>query len=173
MRLGVIRSLIILFEVIILFLLQSTVFTNLALAGVVPDLLIILVISVAFTRGKLPGMFAGLLCGLITDFCYGDFVGLCAIFYLLIGYIAGFSNKIYDENDYTLPIILIGVSELVYNLMYYIFNFLLRGKLNIGYYFFRFMIPRVIYTVLISILLYKLFNLINIALRRLDKDDVI
>lgn len=166
-----IRFLLVIIEVVVLFLFQSTVFPHFALAGVVPDLLIILVVSIAFMRGRIPGLLTGLLCGLITDFCYGDLIGLCSFFYMIIGYTVGYSNKIYDENDYTIPIIMIALSELIYNFMYYIFNFLLRGKLNIGYYFFRFMLPRVIYTVLISILLYKFFNFINIKLKSISKND--
>ena len=63
-----------------------------------------------------------------------------------------------------------GVSELFYNLMYYLFFYLLSGKLNIGFYMVRFMFPRVIYTVLIAILLYKFLNSCNIFFKRFDRD---
>ncbi|MBP5159561.1 MAG: hypothetical protein ILP10_04615 [Lachnospiraceae bacterium] len=89
-------------------------------------------------------------------------MGLFAFMYMLIGYLTGFSFKIYDPEDYTLPLFLVIAAEFVYNLLYYIFFFLLNGKLNIGYYIFRFAMPRVIYTVLISILLYKLINFLNV-----------
>ena len=73
-------------------------------------------------------------------------------------------------NDYTIPLILIGVAELFYNLLYYLVFYLLQGKLNIGYYLVRFMFPRVIYTVLLAILLYKFLNVCNIFLKRFDRD---
>ncbi len=157
-------------EAVILYVLQSSVFTSIALAGVVPDLLLILVVSVAFMRGRIPAMFTGLICGLMIDCTYVSFMGLFAFMYLLIGYLAGFLHRFYDENDYTIPLILVGVAELFYNLMYYLFFYLLQGKLNVGFYILRFMIPKVIYTVLIAILLYKLLNSCNIFFKRFDRD---
>lgn len=154
----------------LLYVLQTSVFTGIALAGVVPDLLLILVIGVAFMRGRIPAMFTGLVCGLLIDCSYCDFVGLFAMLYLIIGYIAGFAHRIYDENDYTLPLVLIGFGELLYNFMYYIVFYLLEGKTNIGFYIVRFMFPKVIYTVLIGIILYKLLNACNIFLMRFDQD---
>lgn len=159
-----ILTILVLIGAIIMFLLQSTVFPHIALAGVVPDLMLILVVSVAYTRGRTAGVLTGFFCGILADFCFGDYIGVTAAIYLSIGYAAGIANKIYDEEDFTLPVVFMGVGELVYNIIYYIINFMFRGKMNLPYYFFRFMIPRVIYTVLISILLYKIFNFISIKL---------
>lgn len=159
-----------LFEILFCFLLQSAVFPHIALAGVVPDILMILVVSVGFSRGRTPGLLVGLAAGLLVDFTYGDFVGLFAILYMFIGYLVGFSSKIYDREDYTIPLLLVGVSEFLYNLFYYIFFFLLQGKLNMGYYIYRFAMPRIIYTVLISIVFYKLFSIIFHAIAPLKKD---
>ena len=91
-----IRVLLVFVELILCFLLQSTVMPALSLAGVVPDLLLILVITVAYTRGRVAGMLTGFAAGLLTDVCFNDMVGLCALFYLCIGYIAGYSQKIYE-----------------------------------------------------------------------------
>ena len=166
----IIRIFCVLIEVIILYVLQSSVFTSIALAGVVPDLLLILVVSVAFMRGRIPAMFTGLVSGLVVDCCYGSSIGIFALMYILIGYLAGLAHRIYDENDYTIPLVLVGVSELIYNLMYYVVFYLLNGKLNLGFYLVRFMFPKVIYTVLIAILLYKLLNTCNVFLMRFDRD---
>lgn len=166
----IIRTLFVLIGAVLLYVLQTSVFTGIVLAGVVPDLLLILVVAVAFTRGRIQGMLTGLVCGLLIDCTYCEFLGLFALLYMLIGYIAGYSHRIYDENDYTIPLVLVGVGELVYNLMYFIVFYLLKGKTNIGFYIVRFMFPKVIYTVLIGILLYKLINACNIFLMRFDQD---
>ena len=166
----IIRILAVLIEAVILYVLQATVFTSVALAGVVPNLLLILVVSVAFMRGRIPAMLTGIVCGFMIDCTYSSFLGLFALIYMFIGYLAGLTHRIYDENDYTLPLILVGVSELLYNLIYYLFFYLLQGKLNVGFYIVRFMFPRVIYTVLISILLYKLLNVCNQFFTRFDRD---
>ena len=59
-----IRIIVIGIEIVICFLLQSSVFPHFELAGVVPDVLMILVVATAYTRGILPGLFTGLFSGL-------------------------------------------------------------------------------------------------------------
>lgn len=154
---------------ILLFVLQSALFPRIELAGVVPDLMLILVISVAYTGGRVPGLLTGLFCGLLADFYYSDIVGVTALLYLCIGWFTGYANRIYDEEDFTLPLLFTGAGELVYNFLYYIINFLFRGRLNFTFFFFRIMIPKVIYTVFISVLLYKLINLIFIKYSEYDR----
>lgn len=166
----IIRVLFVLLQTVILYILQTSVFSEIALAGVVPDLLLILVISVAFMRGRIPAMLTGLVAGLVLDCSYNSVIGILALFYMFIGYLAGYAHKVYDENDYTIPLVLIGAGELLYNLMYYIVFLLLEGKLNLGYYLVRFMFPKVIYTVLVSIVFYKLFNMCNVYMMRFDEN---
>lgn len=165
----IIRTLIVLAEVVILFLMQTTVFPSIALAGVVPDLLLILVVNIGFMRGRTRALLTGLLCGFMLDCCYNNIIGVYALMYMSIGYLAGFSHRIYDENDYTIPLLITGIAEFLMNIMYFIVYFLLQGKLNIGFYLYRFTIPRILYTIVISILLYKFNNLLNVRLRRLEE----
>lgn len=73
----------------------------------------------------------------------------------------GFANKIYSDDDYTLPILFVAISDLVYGFLYYGFEFLLRGKLNFPYYLVRIILPEIVYTVVASILLYKLLHIVN------------
>lgn len=168
-----IRFVVTLIEILICFLLQSAVFPHFALASVVPDVMMVLVVANAYSRGVFPGMFTGLLCGLMIDCLYGDVIGLYAILYMVIGYLNGYSYKIYDKEDVTIPLVLIAVSKFVYCFFYYVVEFLMRGKLNIGYYMFRIGLPSVIYTVLVGIIFYKLFNLVHLKLLRLKyKEEV-
>lgn len=167
----IIRSFVILIEIIILFLLQSSVFPSFALAGIVPDLLLVLIVICGYMYGKNTGLLTGFVCGLLVDFSFADVVGLNALLYMVIGYLSGYSCKIFYKEDYTLPLVLVGFGELIYQLLYYSFHFLLRGRLNIGYYFFRLMIPKMIYTVLVTVVLYKIFSSIFLSLDQLWKGE--
>lgn len=165
------RIIVITLTVVICFLLQTTVFQWFALANIVPNLLIIITASIGFMRGRTEALFTGLLCGLLVDCMYGDIIGLCGLCYMLIGYISGFANIIYLNNDYTLPIFVIGFADLLYCLVYYAFTFLLRSRLNIFYYFRRIMIPELIYTVLVSLVLYKLLYSLNGLLEKFEQKE--
>lgn len=166
------RIIVLAIELIICFLLQTTVFQWFSLAHVVPNLLLILTVSSGFMRGRNEGLIVGFFSGLLIDLCYGSIIGLYALIFMFIGYINGFSHKIFVKDDLTIPIVLVGVSELLYFFLYYVFNFLLRGKLNILYYLIRIGIPEIVYTVVISILLYKVLNIINLKLDRIEEEEV-
>lgn len=165
------RLIIYFIEIIICFLIQSAMFHYIALANVMPNVLLILVVSTAYMRGRMTGLFIGFSSGILVDLMFGNVIGLYALFYMLIGYFIGFSNKIYSNDDYTIPIILVGISDLIYGFFYYVFDFLLRGRLNLPYYFRRLIFPEIIYTIAFSILLYKLLHMINNHIdRNLDEE---
>lgn len=166
-----IRILLVLVQLLLCFLLQSTVMPAFSMAGVVPDLLLVLVITVAYTKGCIGGMLTGFAAGLLTDVCFGNLVGLCALFYLCIGYVAGYSNKIYDERDYMLPMLMIAAGEFLYSFAYYVAHFLLRSRTEFGYYFLHLILPRMVYTVLAAALLYPLFHLLHRLLLRIEQKE--
>ncbi|MBR4341598.1 MAG: rod shape-determining protein MreD [Lachnospiraceae bacterium] len=152
------KVLLILFEIILSYLLQTSVFSNLTLADVVPDIFMILTASLGYISGKNTAAVTGFVSGMILDLTFGNLIGVYALMYTVIGYICGFSNRIYDNEDYTLPLFIIGSAEFLYNLMYFVLFHLLLGKVDIGYFMMRFLFPRVIYTVTVSIILYRLLN---------------
>ena len=154
-------------EILISFVLQSTMFHYIALADVMPNLLLILVVSTAHRKGRIPGMIMGFFCGILVDLMYGSYlIGLSALLYLVIGYFFGYTSRYYSKDDYTLPIVLIAAADLTYGFFYYIFEFLLRGRLDFLYYLRGLILPEIIYTVAVSVFLYKLLNMIHIRLER-------
>lgn len=166
------RLIVYFLEIIICFIFQSSMFHYIALAGIMPNLLIILVVSIAYMRGSKEGLLVGFAGGLIVDLIFGELVGLYTLFYMLIGYFFGFVHKYYSEDDYTLPLVLISAGDLIYGFFYYVFDFLLRGRLNFLYYLRRLIVPEIIYTVAVSIFLYKLLHMINKRLnRKIDEED--
>ncbi len=166
----IIRGIVLLFGSFILYVLQTGLFSSFSLAGVVPDLLMILVVSVGFMRGRTKAMLAGLLCGFYIDCCYSSVIGIFPLFYIIVGNLSGFAHKIYDDDDHMTPLLLTAAGEFLYNLMYFVVFYLLQGKTNLTFYIYRIMIPRVVYTVLVSIILYKILKYTNLFLLRFDRD---
>ncbi|WP_310605507.1 rod shape-determining protein MreD [Anaerosporobacter sp.] len=152
--------------IIVCFLLQSTVFQALSIAGVAPNLLLIVTVATGYMRGRTEGIYVGLACGLLVDICYGDMIGLFGLMYMCIGYLNGYAHKIYFRDDYTMPIILVSISDFLYGFFYYVFLFLLRNRLDFFFYLRRIILPELIYTVVVSILLYKILHILNVKLKR-------
>lgn len=166
------RFIVVTIEIIVLFLLQTTIFQWFTLADVGPNLLLILTVAIGFMRGRTEGLTVGLVCGLMIDLLYGYVIGLYALIYMVIGYLNGYSHRIFAKEDMTIPVILVGISDALYFFLYYILEFLLRGKLNIGFYFLKLGLPQIIYTVLVSIFLYKLLNIINARIDKKEEEEV-
>lgn len=165
------RALIYFVEIIICFVLQSSLYQFFSLARVMPNLLLILVVSNAYIRGRTTGMVVGFFSGLLIDILFGNVIGLYAMLLMLIGYVAGFANRIYSRDDFTLPLFFIALANFVYQFLYFIFEFLLRGKLDFLYYLRTIILPQTIYTVAAAVVVYKLLHMINHYLDRNENEE--
>lgn len=155
--------------IVICFLFQTTVFQGIDFGGIVPNLMIVLTASFGFMRGERTGLIMGFACGFLADVFFGNVLGLNAMIYMYIGYANGKFNRIFYQEDIKLPLGLILLSDLAYGFLYYITLFLMRGRFNIGYYFMHIILPEVVYTILVTLLLYPLVLWINKKLEELEK----
>ena len=163
-----VRLIVTLLELIVCFLLQTSLFSFLRISGVVPNCLLILVITIAYTRGQIPAIVTGFFAGILLDLCFSETVGFCAVIYMVVAFLAGYAHKIYYERDYFVPGALILAGELLYSFIYYVLFFLLRGKLELHTYFIYTILPRMLYTILASLALYPAFHGIHRLLLRLE-----
>lgn len=151
------------FAILILFVyvLQVTVFSTLSLGGITPNLMIILTVLFALLRGDMAGLIVGFFCGLLNDVFWGDVLGFYAMTLMYIGFLAGKFNRIYYAEDIKLPVAIVSVSTLTYGIVCYIILFLMRGRLEFGYYFTKIILPEMLYTVVITILIYPFILLVG------------
>ncbi len=163
------RKITMLLLILLSYLIQSTLIRILPMGGVAPNLLIILTSCFGFMRGKKDGMFIGFISGLIIDILFGNVIGFYALVYIVIGYLNGFFASIFYPEDIKLPMVLITSSELLYCFMVYVFRFLIQGKLRFGYYFLHVILPEIVYTLFITIIIYKIILYINEWLEDLER----
>lgn len=164
------RRKITLFIIIALcFVLQTTIFQALSFANIVPNLMIIIVSSFGFMRGRREGMWIGFFCGLLIDIFCGFYLGVYALLYMYIGFINGLFQKRFYPDDIKLPMLLIGTSDIVCNIFIYIVMFLLRSRFQFLYYLKTIIIPEFVYTMVVTILLYYVLLKINQRLETFEK----
>lgn len=159
------RAVINLLLMITAFTIQNCIFPLLPFLSASPNLLLILTFSFGFIEGKRAGMAYGVLAGLLLDLFYSGPFGFYTLFYVYVGYINGICTKYYYEDYITLPLLLSVINDLAYNMYIYIFRFLIRGRLDFLYYFRQLMIPELIFTVVTTLLVYRLILFINRWLR--------
>lgn len=163
------RKIVIACMVLICFVLQSTLMKWIALGNVAPNLLIIITAAYGFMRGKKSGLLVGFFCGLLTDIFFGEVIGFYALIYMYIGYGNGFFNRIFFKEDIKLPLFLIALSDLLYGFVVYVLLFLLRGRFAFGYYMTNVILPEMIYTIVLTFILYPINLKINRKFDEIEK----
>jgi len=159
--------------IIACFLCQSTLFHYLELAGVVPNLLLIITMSFGLMRGRKEGLLVGFFSGLLVDVFSGTVIGPFAFLYMTLGYANGFFHRIYYVEDVLLPMFMITFNDFLFNVSVYFVYFMLRNKLQFSEYLVKIILPEMIYTILITLFFYKILVRINLRLKRVKEADKI
>jgi len=116
------------------FLLQSTVLNIFSIFGYTPNLLLCLVILISFLyEHNYKGITLGVIFGLLSDLCFGQYVGIAAIGYLLVGMGVLFTKEILNRENFGAVIIVTGFSTIVYNLIYWTISRLLGSPYTFVY----------------------------------------
>ena len=163
------RKIVTICIIIVCFLLECTLFQHLAFASITPNLLIVVTSSFGFMRGKKEGMMVGFISGLLIDIMFSELIGFYALIYTLLGYANGFFRKIFYADDIKLPLILIATSDFLYGNIVCIFMFIMRSRFHYFYYLRTIIIPELIYTILITIVLYQIILRIDQKLESEEK----
>lgn len=158
--------------VLLCLILQCSLMPAISIASITPNLMIVLVVSFGLMRGKRSGMLLGFLCGLLTDLMLGPIVGFRAFIYMFIGYLCGYCYRIFYDDDVKMPVLLTAVGDLAYGILVYAAQFLLRGRVAFFFYLKRMILPEVIYTIILTLILYRLLLMLNRKLDQLDKRSV-
>ena len=152
--------------VIVGYFLQTGIFTELALGGIVPNLFVICTVSIGMIRGKKEGCLIGFVFGILMDALYAMYFGVYALLLAIMGYVAGYVQRIFYEEDMTLPIVMIGLADLLYGIIIFLFSFFPRGRTNFLFYLGHIILPETIYTLILAVFIYRLITFIN---RKIEK----
>ena len=143
------------------FILQTTLFRLLAIQGIFPNTALIIVTSYALLRGSKEGAIIGGCCGLVMDVFFSKMIGFYTLLYLAIGLLFGRSQKTFYRENYILPVIFCTISTVLYQAVLYITGFVFRGEGNLLFFLFSVLVPELVYTAVVTILIYRILFGIN------------
>jgi len=115
-------------------LLQTTVFAQVKLLGVKPELLYLVTVLMAILEGPKEGAIIGFAGGMGQDFLLNQPKGITALTLTLLGYSVGLAGQYIVSPSPLLPTILVAVGTFAGVVFYEIVAFLL-GQLNDGLYY--------------------------------------
>ena len=155
--------------ILLAFMLQTNVFQAIKLIDATPNLLLIITFCYGFIRGPIDGMLIGFFSGLLLDLFFGTTIGFYALVYTIIGFTNGEVSRIFYTEFIDMPIVLCLINDLVYSLYVYVFSFLLKGVTNFMFYLKGVILPELIYTVVITFIIYKPLRRVNDWLEAREK----
>jgi rod shape-determining protein MreD len=112
-------------------LLQSTVFSQVKLLGVRPELLYLVTVVVAIIEGPADGAVFGFVGGMAQDFLLDQPKGITALTLTLLGYTIGLARQFIVSPSPLLPTILVAVGTFAGVIFYEVVAFLL-GQFDAG-----------------------------------------
>lgn len=140
--------------------LEATLFQNLRIYGIKPDITLMIVVSFGILKGRNNGAYIGLAAGLLMDIMFGKVFGIYALAYMMTGYVSGmFNEKVFKDS--MLPAIMFnGVAVALFQTIIYLFTYLTN---NLGYFglppvefILTRLLPLIVYNGILSGPVYKL-----------------
>jgi rod shape-determining protein MreD len=110
---------------VIVLILQTTIVRFLAIQDIVPDIVLLWVITIAIRRGQIPATIAGFLLGLVLDLISGPggVLGLTALTKTVGGFLAGYfynENKILQTMGGYQILLITALIGLIHNILYFL-----------------------------------------------------
>ena len=158
MRRVLVNGLIIVIFLITYFL-QSNFFNWFTIAGIMPNLFVILILVLGLFAGKFYGIIYGIIFGFLLDLFIGNIIGLKSIMLGSVGFIGGIFNKNFSKDSKLIIMMMIMVLTGAYELGIYIFNIVFN---NVGAEilpFIKILIIEIIYNGILSIILYPILRI--------------
>ena len=137
---------------IVIYFLQINFFTWFNIAGIMPNLFIVLVLFIGLFIGKKMGAVFGLLFGIILDLLLGKTIGFSGILLAVIGLMGEYFDKNFSKDSRIMIVLMSVGSTLVYEIGMYTVNVVKLG-INIE-----------IFDFLFNLLIENIFNILIILI---------
>ena len=154
-------------------MLQSLFFVNFTIAGVKPNIIIILVLFIGLFIGRSRGIIYGIIYGIFIDLWIGKSIGITSICLAIVGIIGGAFDKNFSK-DSRIVILLIGAfCTIVYEILVYIFQILFFQVNAEIIPFLKILAIETIYNVLIITIIYPIMKNVGYEIESEIKGDKI
>ncbi len=152
---------------VIIYFLQSNFFNWFNIAGVKPNLFVILVLVIGLFTNKRLALPLAIIFGLILDFTIGIRIGICAIMLGSIAYLGTYLNKNFLKDSRIHIMLMTAIATLIYEIGIYLFKIiLLQSSLEILA-FLKILLIEIAFNVILIIILYPTIQALGNALEKI------
>ena len=154
----VISIIVLIITFFLLYFVQSNFFTWFTIGTVQPNLFVIFILVIGLFAGKKIGIVLGIVFGFYIDFVIGRQVGISGIMLGIVGLIGEILDKNFSKESRLTIMLMIAGSTIIYEIGSYIFNILVLDITPEIINFVKILLIETIYNLLITIVIYGLFQ---------------
>lgn len=138
------------------FVLQASLAPRLAILGVVPNFMFLVVVTIALTQGPVAGGVSGFAGGLLFDLLGSGLVGPYALVLAVVGYVAGMLSANLFAEGWLLPVSVVAVAGLATEVAHGIVLVVLGTGIQFWHELVVVMLPSAIYHTALAVIVYPL-----------------
>lgn len=168
-----VTTIIMIITFLIVYFLQANLFSWFNLAGIRPNLFVILVLIIGLFAGESRGVMLGILFGISLDFFIGKSIGISGIMLGIVGFLGGFLDKNFSKDSRFTMIIMIIISTCLYEIGSYLFNYFINNATIGIWLFIKILVIENIFNVFVTIILYPLIVKLGYKLEKIFKENKI
>ena len=158
---------------LIIYLLQSNLFSWFNIAGVRPNLFVVFILIIGLFLGESKGITLGIILGIVLDFFISKSVGISGIMFAVIGIIGGVLDKNFSKDSRITMIIMIVMCTCLYEIGSYIFNYFVNDA-NIEILIFtKKLIIENLFNIILTIILYPIIIKLGYKSEKVYREDKI
>jgi len=168
------KTYVILFIVfLIIYFLESNFFTWFNLAGVKPNIFILLVLFIGLFAGRTVGLTFGIIFGICIDLFIGKNVGVTSVMLGIIGLLGGYFDKSFSKDSRMTMILMVIVSTFIYEVGIYGINTFINSSQFEIIPFLRILLIEILYNAIMMIIFYPIFQRVGYRIEEKFKESKI
>ncbi len=157
------------FTFFVIYFLQANFFTWFNIAGVMPNLFVVLILFIGLFVGKKSGLIFGIIFGIYLDLLIGKSIGISGIMLGLVGLIGEYLDKSFSKDSRITMILMVIGSTAIYELGSYIFKVIKWSTAFELNPFITTLLIEIIFNVVLLIILYPIIQKAGYGLENLFK----
>lgn len=143
---------------LIIYFLQANFFPNFTIAGISPNLFVILVLFIGLYANQTLGISFGIIVGLFLDSIYSKSIGPSAIMLCIIGFLGAYFDKNFSKDNKLTILLMVAGATAIYELGLYSLKALILGYDFEMFEFIRIVLLEILYNSLLTIIIYPLIQ---------------
>lgn len=143
---------------IFMYFMQANFFSWFKIAGIMPNLFVILLIYIGIFMGRTYGIAYGAVFGLMLDIFVGKKLGITSIMLVIVGITAAAFDKNFSKDNRITIMLIIAVSTIIYEIGMYALNYIILD-INLEIIsFIKILLIETLYNIILGIIIYPLMQ---------------